>query len=526
MLSIDLSKQVKNAKIRGVRFTVLTSDQIRKSSACKVIHTTICDKSLPKIGGPNDHRMGTVDRRMLCGLPECEQNVDNCLGHDGHIELHFPAILPGFLPVVPKLLRLTCYWQSHLMLDVKDEDTIRRVKDSHAHDQGRNLFNDIAAAVKTHKVCPMCQGPQPTYIRNGVRIERKWPKDIVFANEEEKAVAERPFTTKTIQQIFAAITRENCEKLGWYVGDMDPEYQPDKSQPTQAPPCKKRKRDVVAEAVHKEPIDIPTHVDECREPEGVAGSFQRMSTTIDVSDVAAVQSINDIKGHIPDATYRKIKAVQRLQNKLVIRSTETSGATDGVAPMEIDGQDPAPMVPTTAVPTTATTSVIESPTSPESGAVVAVVAGDPGDDVQLITALNWGSHPSSMVIDVLDVPPPVIRQTVLYSESGSARGQDDLTHRIQDIIKANDKLGELIEVEAAAKPGKEKDDLFEKVLDAALTVQSWIAIHMNNESSAMKVASSQRVLQQKSVRQRIVGKSFCFFVCVQCTWLQGVAHVI
>jgi len=33
-----------------------------------------------------------------------------------------------------------------------------------------------------------------------------------------------------------------------------------------------------------------------------------------------------------------------------------------------------------------------------------------------------------------------------------------------------------------------------------LTVQSWIAIHMNNDSCAMKVASSQRVLQQKSVR--------------------------
>lgn len=53
----------------------------------------------PRTKGPNDPRLGTLDRQYYCET--CEEGQKECPGHYGHIELATPVfhigILPGFM---------------------------------------------------------------------------------------------------------------------------------------------------------------------------------------------------------------------------------------------------------------------------------------------------------------------------------------------------------------------------------------------------------------------------------------------
>ena len=50
---------------------------------------------------------------------------------------------------------------------------------------------------------------------------------------------------------------------------------------------------------------------------------------------------------------------------------------------------------------------------------------------------DW-SRPDWMMITVLPVPPPPVRPSIQVD--GSSRGEDDLTYKLADILKANQSL--------------------------------------------------------------------------------------
>jgi DNA-directed RNA polymerase II subunit RPB1 len=63
------------------------------------------------------------------------------------------------------------------------------------------------------------------------------------------------------------------------------------------------------------------------------------------------------------------------------------------------------------------------------------------------------ARPDWMITTVLPVPPLAVRPAVVMY--GSARNQDDLTHKLADIIKANNELVKNVQAGAAAHILKE-----------------------------------------------------------------------
>jgi len=57
------------------------------------------------------------------------------------------------------------------------------------------------------------------------------------------------------------------------------------------------------------------------------------------------------------------------------------------------------------------------------------------EDCAVLGFDSQSSHPRNMVLTVLLVPPPSIRPTIMASEGSKTRGNDDLTCKLQDIVK-------------------------------------------------------------------------------------------
>lgn len=94
-------------KISQIEFGVFSPEEIRKMSVVSVEHTELYENGRPKVGGLADIRLGSIDRTMNCQT--CKENMSNCPGHFGHIELNTPVYHVGFIKTVKKILECICY---------------------------------------------------------------------------------------------------------------------------------------------------------------------------------------------------------------------------------------------------------------------------------------------------------------------------------------------------------------------------------------------------------------------------------
>lgn len=189
-----------------VKFGLLSSEEIERMSTVHIKDTTIYYRGLPNPNGINDHRMGTVDRRLLCGT--CCKDVRHCQGHIGHIKLSFPMYHIGFFDTTFKCLRCVCFACSKLLL-TEDEKAILS-----NNEFGKNQFSNVYNSIKTRKKCLHCQFLQPNYIRGALTIRTEWPADTEWENEDEKEYCQQIFSQKDAISILRHISDDDCRLLG------------------------------------------------------------------------------------------------------------------------------------------------------------------------------------------------------------------------------------------------------------------------------------------------------------------------
>ena len=118
----------------------------------------------------------------------------------------------------------------------------------------------------------------------------------------------------------------------------------------------------------------------------------------------------------------------------------------------------------------------------------------PNDDLKLLDFDPDVARPEWMILQVLPVPPVDVRPSIIL-ESG-IRAEDDLTHKLVDIIRINQRLKENIE---AGAPTLIIEDLSE-------LLQYHITTYFNNEVSGIPPARHRSGRTLKSLAQRLKGK--------------------
>lgn len=84
--------------IKEIQFGLLSPEEIKSMSVVHILYPETMDeeKQQARVSGLNDSRLGSIDRSFVCGT--CQEDMQTCPGHFGHIELAVPVFHVGKYP--------------------------------------------------------------------------------------------------------------------------------------------------------------------------------------------------------------------------------------------------------------------------------------------------------------------------------------------------------------------------------------------------------------------------------------------
>ncbi|OWB54506.1 hypothetical protein B5S28_g355 [[Candida] boidinii] len=202
----------------------------------------------PREGGLNDPRLGSTDRNFRCQT--CSEDMQECPGHFGHIELAKPVFHVGFINKIKKVCECTCMNCGKLLLDEYTNPQFAaaiKIKDP------RKRFQAVWTLCKTKMVCDVdlppdelsdenqhqrggCGNIQPSIRRDGLRLVGTWKK--TNSDEGTEQNERRVLLPSEILNIFKHISVEDCNKLGFNEDFARPEWMIITVLPVPPPPVR------------------------------------------------------------------------------------------------------------------------------------------------------------------------------------------------------------------------------------------------------------------------------------------------
>jgi DNA-directed RNA polymerase II subunit RPB1 len=116
------------------------------------------------------------------------------------------------------------------------------------------------------------------------------------------------------------------------------------------------------------------------------------------------------------------------------------------------------------------------------------------EDVDFMGLSRYWCRPDWMVCTVLPIPPPQVRPSVV--QDNNQRSEDDLTHKLVEIIRANKKLQELIH----------KNENRRTIDEHTMLLQYHIATLVDNKIPGVAPSAQRGGRPLKSIQQRIGSK--------------------
>ena len=196
--------------IHGIQFTIMSPDEIRKTSVAEIVSTDTYSGSEPVIGGLFDNRMGVIEHNKVCKT--CLQKNTFCPGHFGHIELAKPVFYIQFFDMVRKLLKCVCWRCSKILVDGSHSEVKAIMNKKISRQRRFELMYKLCSKVKRcgQESADGCGVKLPTKItkENIGRIIMEWKE----SNEDD--VKKQIFNAEELLMVLKGISDEDAELLG------------------------------------------------------------------------------------------------------------------------------------------------------------------------------------------------------------------------------------------------------------------------------------------------------------------------
>ncbi|KAK8181272.1 hypothetical protein BC567DRAFT_284571 [Phyllosticta citribraziliensis] len=239
--------------IQEIQFGLMAPDEIQNMSVAHIIYPETMDeqKQRPREGGLNDPKLGSIDRGMHCA--SCGENMQECPGHFGHIELVTPVFHVGFINKIKKLLECVCHNCGKILADESDQ----HFKDALRLRDPKKRFEAIWKVCKPKLACAVdspsedgdpkkapkvqhggCGNRQPEIRKDGLKLMGTWKPQKNEEEEEGRQPEKRPIKPQDAMNIFKLISDEALSVLGLNVEFARPEWMILSVLPVPPPPVR------------------------------------------------------------------------------------------------------------------------------------------------------------------------------------------------------------------------------------------------------------------------------------------------
>ncbi|BDB97121.1 DNA-directed RNA polymerase subunit A' [Saccharolobus caldissimus] len=201
--------------IKGIKFGILSPDEIRKMSVTAIITPDVYDEDgTPIEGSVMDPRLGVIEPGQKC--PTCGNTLGNCPGHFGHIELVRPVVHVGFVKHIYDFLRATCRRCGRIKIAEEEIEKYARIYNAIKKrwpSAARRLTEYVKKTAIKAQVCPHCGEKQ---------YKIKLEKPYNFYEERKEGVVK--LTPSDIRERLEKIPDSDVEILGYDPKTSRPEW--------------------------------------------------------------------------------------------------------------------------------------------------------------------------------------------------------------------------------------------------------------------------------------------------------------
>jgi len=205
------SNMSNSSKIIGIQFSILSPEEIRKSSVAEITSRDTYLNNKPIIGGLFDPRMGVLEPGLIC--PTDGLNYMQTPGYHGHINLARPVYYIQFLKDIQKFLKCVCFKCSKLLISKEKYSQALKLV-------GEHRWKYVSTLASTIKRCGEdtdngCGCLQPNKIRKeGLStIFAEWKNDNQAEGEDPTIVIK--LTPEMVLKIFKRISDEDVSFMGF-----------------------------------------------------------------------------------------------------------------------------------------------------------------------------------------------------------------------------------------------------------------------------------------------------------------------
>ncbi|CRG99773.1 DNA-directed RNA polymerase II subunit RPB1, putative [Plasmodium relictum] len=195
-------------RVKRLELGVLDPEIIKKISVCEIVNVDIYKDGLPREGGLNDIRMGTIDYKTLCGT--CNMNVKYCPGHFGHIQLAKPMYHYGFMNVVLNVLRCVCYHCGRLLCNMNNSK-VKYIEKIKVNSLRLKKLSELCSSIK---VCDHSAHEDSLNI-NDSSIDNFYNNDLSNLNVNQQML----LNPNSYSNIFEMVSKEDVD-----CGCVQPKY--------------------------------------------------------------------------------------------------------------------------------------------------------------------------------------------------------------------------------------------------------------------------------------------------------------
>ncbi|EEQ89817.1 hypothetical protein RJZ56_001697 [Blastomyces dermatitidis] len=246
--------------IKEIQFGLLSPEEIKRMSVVHVEYPETMDeqRQRPREKGLNDPRLGTIDRNWRCAT--CEEGINDCPGHFGHIELSTPVFHIGFLTKIKKLLETVCHNCGKIKANTTDQKYLEALR----FRDPKRRFDAIWRLSKDVLICEAdpspddddpfgkepskpvhshggCGNIQPQIRKEGISLVGTWKPsknrdmmDDMDVQQPEK----RQITPQMALNIFKTISEEDVRLMGLSNDYARPEWMIITVLPVPPPPVR------------------------------------------------------------------------------------------------------------------------------------------------------------------------------------------------------------------------------------------------------------------------------------------------